>query len=90
MENKIENKVEKSYEEKFLNSFEIVRDAEKETARLEWNYNIYSYVDNITVTGKEVNEFAINLAKEKEQYQIRKLLHHKEAEIQSSSLLLFP
>lgn len=51
-------------EEKFLNSFEIVRDAEKETARLEWNYNIYSYVDNIKVTGKEVNEYRESNLKE--------------------------
>lgn len=51
-------------EEKFLNSFEIIRDSEKETARLEWNYNIYSYVDNITVTGKEVNEYRESNLKE--------------------------
>ena len=44
-------------EEKFLNSMEIVRDADRETARLEWKYNIFGYVEDITVTGKEVNEF---------------------------------
>ena len=44
-------------EEKFLNSFEIERDEERETATLTWDYNIYSYVDNITVNGKEVNEY---------------------------------
>lgn len=44
-------------EEKFLDSIEVERDETKEIANLIWDYNIYSYVDNITVSGKEVNEY---------------------------------
>ncbi|MBQ8292412.1 MAG: metallophosphoesterase [Bacilli bacterium] len=42
-------------EESFLKSLKVERDAEKETATLVWNSDIYGYVDKITVTGKEVN-----------------------------------
>lgn len=51
-------------EEKFLNSIKIERNETTETAKLVWDYNTYSYVDNITVTGKEVNEYRESNLKE--------------------------
>ncbi len=44
-------------EEKFLNSLEIKRDAEKETAELVWKSDVYGYVDEIIVSGTETNEY---------------------------------
>ena len=43
--------------QKFLDSINIERDAENETARLVWKQNIYSYVEDITVSGKQVNMY---------------------------------
>lgn len=47
-------------EERFLNSLEIERDENKETAKLVWNSDIYGYVDNISISGKEVNLYTEN------------------------------
>lgn len=51
-------------EENFLNSLEIERDANKETAKLVWNSDIYGYVDNISLSGKEVNLYTENKLKD--------------------------
>lgn len=51
-------------EEKFLNSLEIERDKEKETAKLVWSSDVYGYVDNIKVSGKEVNLYSESPLKE--------------------------
>ena len=46
---------EKFEEQKLLDTMQIVRDAENETVTLTWDAGTYGHVNNIKVTGKEVN-----------------------------------
>ena len=55
---------EKFEEQKLLDTMQIVRDEEKETVTLTWNAGTYGHVDNIKVTGKEVNLYSERPIKE--------------------------
>ena len=55
---------EKFEEQKLLDTMQIVRDAEKETVTLTWDAGTYGHVDNIKVTGKEVNLYTERPIKE--------------------------
>lgn len=51
-------------EEKLLETMQIVKDEEKETVTLTWDAGTYGHVDNIKVTGTEVNLYSERPIKE--------------------------